>query len=123
MFWAPYDPSGLPENGPAQPCIGFGAGGILCGMAQSSRERSPLSAAIAATVRAERAAQGWTQQELARQSGVSYGSVRRIEDGSRAADIAQADRLARAFGVTLTELLHMAEQRLQREDGEGSPFV
>lgn len=88
----------------------------------SPRERSPLSAAIAATVRAERAAKDWTQQELARHSGVSYGSVRRIEEGTRAADVAQADRLARAFGMTLTELLHLAEQRLQRDDGAGSPF-
>lgn len=91
-------------------------------MVSTSRERSPLSEAIAATVRAERAVKGWTQQELARNSGVSYGSVRRIEDGSRPADVGQADRLARSFGMTLTELLRLAEQRLRRDDGGGSPF-
>lgn len=74
--------------------------------------------AIAVTVRAERAAAGMTQQELAKRSGVTYGSVRRIEDGTRVADIAQVNRLASAFGMTLTEFLQLAQRRIPKEDGE-----
>lgn len=82
------------------------------------RERTPLGAAIAATVRAERAARGWTQQEIARRSGVPYGSIRRIEDETRVADVAQADRLAKAFGMTLTEFVTAAQQRLRSREDE-----
>lgn len=76
------------------------------------RERTPLSAAVALTARAERAVKGWSQKDLAQQSGISYDSIRRIESGERVADISQVERLAAAFGYGLTEFLRLAEPRI-----------
>ena len=57
----------------------------------------------------------WTQQELCTRSGVSYGSIRRIESGDRVADVAQVDRLARAFGMSASAFVRLAEGRASAE--------
>ena len=42
---------------------------------------------------------GWSQRELARRSGLSASTVRRIEDGTLDPLIATLDRVAKALGV------------------------
>lgn len=77
-----------------------------------SREKTPWTAAVAATVRAERAARGWTQDELVQRSGLSKSTIRRTESNDRVADISQIAKLADSFGVSLPEFFRMAEERL-----------
>lgn len=89
--------------------------GILWCMDTNSRERSSFSDALAAQIRAERAAAQWSQAELSRRSGVSRVSIIRIERGERVADTTQMVRFAQAFGLPLVEFVRRAEQRVLSE--------
>ena len=55
-------------------------------------------------LRACRAAQGWTQRELAERAGVAVATVQCYERGVRAPSLACAELLADALGVTLDQL-------------------
>ena len=66
----------------------------------------PEPGPIGRNVRRLRERQGWSQNELARRSGVSQPFVNQLESGRSAqaqASVLQA--LARALGVTVDELL------------------
>lgn len=84
-------------------------------MAANARKRSPLTAALAAQLRAERAAAGMTQAELAHAAGISRVQLARIEGGERTLDVAQAADLSRALGLTLVEFVQRAEARVEAE--------
>lgn len=89
---------------------------MLCmDMAANARKRSPLTAALAAQLRAERAAAGLTQADLAKASGISRVQLARIEGGERTLDVAQAADIAKALGLTLVEFVQRAEERLDAE--------
>jgi len=60
--------------------------------------------AFARAVRAARIARGWTQERLAREAGVTTGSVKNIEMGRQGAGLSVALRLARALGLSLDSL-------------------
>lgn len=81
-----------------------------------ARERTPWSEAIAAQIRAERAAADLTQAELARRAGMPRISYLRVENGSRVADISQVKRIADGLGMSVIELVMRAEQRLGGSD-------
>jgi transcriptional regulator with XRE-family HTH domain len=70
-------------------------------------------AAVAATLRAERAAARMTTQRLAELSGVSRATIVRLETGSRHGDLDQFYKIAAALGMTGSELLRKAEDRQQ----------
>ena len=55
-------------------------------------------------VRRLREARDWTREELARQAGITGGTVRRCEAG-KGPNLRSAVLLARALGVTLDEML------------------
>lgn len=84
---------------------------------------SGLNGAIAAQLRAERVALGLTNDELAEQTEIPKVSLQRYLAGTRAIDIATLDSLARALGVTATQIVRDAEARLERlrDRGEDSP--
>lgn len=66
---------------------------------------------IAARLREERKARGWSLDELAAQSGVSKAMISKIERGEASPTAALLGRLSGAFGLTLSALLARAEAR------------
>lgn len=78
----------------------------------SIREQGSFSEAVAAQVRAERAARQMTQVDLAEASGLARSTLVRIEKGSRVADATQLHRIMTALGVTMTEFFQRVEGRL-----------
>lgn len=82
----------------------------MCSMA-ISRERSAFAAAVAAQLRAERAASGLTQAEVSKRSGIPFGTYRRLEDGDRVMDTAHLGRLQDVFGLSVQEFIARAERR------------
>ena len=83
--------------------------------ASNARKESPLSLAVAAQLRAERAAASLTVEQLARQSGVSKNSLLAVLNGKRTADVTQLDAICRALKVSLLDLFTRAEERLAAE--------
>ena len=71
------------------------------------------SAQIAARIRLERDARGWSLAELAERAGVSKATISKIERGETSPTAVVLVRLATAFDLTLAGLLLRAE-----EDGE-----
>jgi transcriptional regulator with XRE-family HTH domain len=76
-----------------------------------------LNAAVAAELRAERAAQNLTVQELAVRSDVPYASLRRYLSAERNIDIATLHALSGALGTTAAEIVAAATERLSRGGG------
>ena len=76
------------------------------------RERSRWSDAVAATIRAERAAAGDTQEELAAKAGLPRSTYIRLETGQRVADIQQLDRICTALRLDIAEFMRRAKARL-----------
>lgn len=72
-----------------------------------------LSQAVSATLRAERAAARLTQTELAERSGLGYQTVMRLEKGERSPSVAQLAALCSVLGLSMSELVERAEQRLR----------
>ncbi len=57
-------------------------------------------------IKAQREKKGWTQGELARQSGVPQATISRLESGAhRSIQMHGAIRLARALGVSVDYLV------------------
>lgn len=74
-----------------------------------------LAAAVAAELKQVRAAQGMTQDELARISGVPKVSIQRYESGA-SLKIEVLETLATALGVPAWELFANAAARVHRDD-------
>lgn len=74
-----------------------------------------LTTAVAATLRAERAAAKLTQGELAAQAGLGYQTVMRMEKGDRPAalTIDHLSAVCAVLGLSISELVERAEQRLR----------
>lgn len=89
-------------------------------MAQTTREQSPLSAAVAAQVRAERAAAGLSREQACALTHLPMSTYRRVESGERVATITQLANIAAGFGMRTSELLERAERRVQMAE-EGMP--
>lgn len=83
----------------------------LCRMA-TPRERSDFSESVAAQVRAERAAGGYTQAEIVRRSGLARSTYLRIEAGTHVADTTQLARICGVYGLPLSEFFARVEARL-----------
>ena len=73
-----------------------------------------LTAAIAATLRAERAAAQLTQHQLADKSGLGYQTVMRLEKCERSPSVGQLAALCSVFGIPMSELVERAERRIAR---------
>jgi transcriptional regulator with XRE-family HTH domain len=65
--------------------------------------------AIAARLKAERQARGWSLDVLATRSGVSKAMISKIERGAASPTAALLGRLSGGFGLTLSTLLARAE--------------
>ena len=69
-----------------------------------------VTAALAARLRTEREARGWSVAELAGRSGVSRAMISKVERAEASPTAALLGRLSGAFGLTLSALLARAEQ-------------
>jgi transcriptional regulator with XRE-family HTH domain len=70
--------------------------------------------ALAARLRLERDARGWSLAELAQRSGVSKAMISKIERAEASPTAALLGRLSGALGLTLSALLARAEDKPQR---------
>ncbi|MGL5446667.1 MAG: helix-turn-helix domain-containing protein [Rhabdaerophilum sp.] len=75
-----------------------------------------LDQQIAQGLKRLRQARGWSLEELARKSGVSRASLSRLENAEVSATATVLGKLASAFGLTASRLLHQVEE-------EGPPLV
>lgn len=83
-----------------------------------------LTAAVADHVRALRTARGWSLDELAGRSGVSKGMLVQIEGARSNPSIGTLNRIAEAFGVTVTRLLEPSTERVvQIVDAAEAPLL
>ncbi len=64
---------------------------------------------IAARIRAEREARGWSLADVAGRSGVSRAMISKVERGESSPTAALLGRLCGAFGLTMSTLLSRAE--------------
>ena len=72
-----------------------------------------IRAALAAVLRAERAARKMTQAEVAAAIGVNERTVIRQENLQRDVDVPMLDKYAALYGVTPSSLMEQAERREQ----------
>lgn len=70
-----------------------------------------LSRRIAARLKALRAERGWSLDELATRSGVSRSTLSRLENAETSPTTDILARIAAAMGLTLTRIVHLAEER------------
>lgn len=70
--------------------------------------------ALAAEIRAERAASGLTQAELAEKSGINYQTLKLLLKGTRPINVTQIVQLSQAFGIEPAVLVERAMARAQR---------
>ncbi|WP_243061200.1 helix-turn-helix transcriptional regulator [Nocardioides sp. SR21] len=73
-----------------------------------------LNGAVAAELRAEKAAQNLTNQEIADRSGIPVVSVQRYLVPKRGIEVVVLEKLAAAVGKKASEIVEAAERRLER---------
>lgn len=78
----------------------------------TKRASDEWSSAIAAQIRAERAALGVTQVELLTRANLPKSTYIRIETGERAPDVTQVAKIAGALGMSVSTLIQRAEERV-----------
>lgn len=84
----------------------------------SAPTTSPGDALVAAmidVIKAEAAVKGIQKGELAKLVEISPRTMTRYLSGEREMTLALAGRFAEELGLTLGELVHLAEQRLERD--------
>jgi transcriptional regulator with XRE-family HTH domain len=92
-------------------------------MELNSRKRSALALAVAAQIRAERAAAGMTQQEVQDASGIPKSTHLRLESGERVADVSQLAAFCAAVNVPVAVFMARAEARLETVATPAPPLV
>jgi len=65
-------------------------------------------------VTARRIALGWSMAELARQAGVSYAHVRKVNAGESSFGELTAPRIAAALGCTVADISKVVDYNLRR---------
>lgn len=77
--------------------------------ATNAQMRNTYSEAFAATLRAERARRGLTQQEVADAAKIPLTTYTRLENGSRVITSAHLGALATALDISMIEFVRRAE--------------
>lgn len=86
--------------------------------AANARQPSETSRAIAAQIRAERAAANLTKDDVLKAAGISRTTYYLLESGERTLDVTQLANICRAIGISMGTLLERAERRAS-EAGPG----
>jgi transcriptional regulator with XRE-family HTH domain len=74
-------------------------------------EKSVLNTAVAAEIRAERAAKNMTAAQLAKAAGIPIGTLHRVLSGERDINVTQLGKIALAFGTTVEHIMRRAVDR------------
>lgn len=90
-------------------------------MIRMEQEADARAAAVAATIRAERAAARLSQNELASRAGIPRPTYLRYERGDRNIPVITAIQLAEALGMTFGEFARRVEDRLPRTPQASMP--
>ena len=69
------------------------------------RRHETAATALGRRIRQLRIAKGWSQEQLAEESGLHTNYIGGIERGERNLSLINLDRLAKAFGISVSELL------------------
>lgn len=88
--------------------------------APDARKVSATALAFAAQIRAERAAKGWTQDDLAKRAGIGAKTLLRIENGQTVGNVSQVADICQALGLTFVEFARRAEVRARFDAEEES---
>lgn len=83
--------------------------------ASNARERTPTSDAVAAQIRAERAASGLSQGAVFTAAGISKSAYLKLESGRNVADISQLAGICEALGLDLPTFFARAEARIKHK--------
>ncbi len=86
------------------------------------QEAGARAAAVAATIRAERAAAKLSQSELASRAGIPRPTYLRYERGDRNIPVITAIQLAEALGLTFGEFARRVEDRLAHQPPTPEPL-
>lgn len=71
-----------------------------------------LTHALAAEIKDQRGARGWSQEALADEADLHRTFIGLVESGQRGISVSAASGIAEALGMKLSELLRLAEARL-----------
>lgn len=87
--------------------------------AANARQPSETSRAIAAQIRAERAAANMTKDDVLKAAGISRTTYYLLESGDRTLDVTQLANICKAIGISMSDLLERATARMTpAEDGD-----
>lgn len=75
-----------------------------------------IQSAIAVQIKAEMAAKGWKQAELAKRAGINTSTLHRYLAGDRDIPLPVFVGIADALGITYLELAARAQRRLDGEN-------
>lgn len=78
-----------------------------------------LIASFGLTVRRQREAHGWSQEQLAEHADLNRSYVGEIERGQVTASLLTLHKLAAALGLSSGELLRLSEQQHQAQHAKG----
>lgn len=78
-------------------------------MEQIEEDAAAIDRRIAERLKHLRAGRGWSLDELAEKSGVSRATLSRLENAAISPTTAMLSRLCGAYGLTMSRLMHMAE--------------
>lgn len=84
----------------------------VVGMAATPHVSTRETAAVAATLRAERAARRLTQEQVASRAGISPRTLIRFEQDQRTINLAQMVAICDALGVDFTYFLDLVKSRM-----------
>ena len=82
---------------------------IMSSIEDEGSHIASLERSLAARLRTEREARGWSLSDLAQRSGVSRAMISKVERAEASPTAALLGRLSGAFGLTLSTLLARAE--------------
>lgn len=68
-------------------------------------DENDLAMTVGERIRFERKKRGWPQKELSKATGIARPNIARLESGRQIPSLPTLQRVARSFGVPLSELL------------------
>jgi transcriptional regulator with XRE-family HTH domain len=90
-------------------------GAIVSGVPEIDQTADALTLALAAELKAERAATGVTQESIAAAAGISTRQIIRILKGERPANYSQMLAICLALNLTMEELNARALARMRKQ--------
>ena len=71
---------------------------------------SRITIALGKKIRSLRLSRGWTQEQLAEYADLHVSYVVLLEKGANRATIETLEKLAKAFGISISELVHSLDE-------------